>query len=63
MSKLSTLMPCSISDGPETPDEASEYLIKEGPYCYECCRYLGPEYKDGDLCLECWEFANGAVNE
>lgn len=37
----------------------SEYLIKDGPYCYECGTYLGSEYSDGDQCLECWENANG----
>ena len=36
----------------------SEYLIKEGPYCYECGEYLGPEYSDGDCCIECWEKKN-----
>ena len=37
----------------------SEYLIKEGPYCYECGEYLGSEYSDGDLCIECWNKQNG----
>ena len=37
----------------------AEYLIKEGPYCYECGEYLGPEYSDGDVCVECWNEKNG----
>jgi len=35
-----------------------EYLIKKGPYCYDCGDYLGSGYKDGDQCLECWQKDN-----
>ncbi len=37
----------------------SEYLIKKGPYCYDCGEYLGPEYSDGEQCTECWAKAHG----
>ena len=37
------------------PDSFIQYFLNEGPYCPSCKTFLGPDYNEGDLCLECWE--------
>ena len=38
-------------------------FMDSGPYCPECGTYLGDGYREGDLCLECWEQEHGEDSE